>query len=92
LTSDPAFLQTITVLFFTRLFRKLCKVFSSVQLAPHHVHLQQMEALVGAAVLPEVLGKTWDLLQEHGRWFAPRMLVRYEESYVSSDSSQSPLR
>ena len=47
---------------------------------------------MGAAVLPEVLDKTWGLLQEHGRWFAPRTLARYKEGYLSCDSNQSPLR
>lgn len=47
---------------------------------------------MGAAVLPQVMDKTWRVLQEHGRWFAPKTLARHKESYLSSDSSQSPLR
>lgn len=56
---------------------------------PHNTCPWQSEGLVGTAVLPEVLDKTWGLLQDHGRWIAPWMLVRYKESYLSSDSSVS---
>lgn len=58
----------------------------------HIVHPQQTEILVGVIVLPEVLDKTLGLLQECGSWFAPKMLPRYEESNVSSESSQNPAR
>lgn len=56
------------------------------------MHPQQIETLVGAAVLPEVLDKTLGLLQEFGCWFAPKMLLRYEESNLSPESSQNPPR